>query len=214
MHKFRCCIPLSSGLCVFFITGFLVSLSCQSPNPKQLSPAFYFWQTTYNPSPTERQLLDQLQIRKLYLRFFDVDWDPATQSAVPKTVVRFARKPVGLTIVPVVFITNQTLLRSDASAIPGLAENLFRKITQISRQNGLRSPEIQLDCDWSAGSRGAVFFPAPGTKKPLQGSGFGHHPATPDQVSGTNRTATRRPGHVDVLQYGRLEARRYPQLDL
>jgi hypothetical protein len=157
MNTTRCRFKLPSGLCLICITGLLVTLSCQTPDSKQLTPAFYSWQTTYNPSDTERRLLDQLQIRKLYLRYFDVDWDPATQSAVPKAVVRFAQKPIGLTIVPVVFITNQTLLRSDASAIPGLAENLLRKINQISRQNGIRSPEIQLDCDWSAGSRERYF---------------------------------------------------------
>jgi hypothetical protein len=148
---------LPSGLYLFFITGFFITLSCQTPASKQLTPAFYYWQTTYNPSATDRRLLDQLQIRKLYLRFFDVDWDPATQSAVPRAVVRFNQKTVGLTIVPVVFITNRTLLRCAANAIPGLADNLCRKITQISRQHGIRSPEIQLDCDWSAGSRERYF---------------------------------------------------------
>ncbi|GAB3275633.1 hypothetical protein GCM10027347_49050 [Larkinella harenae] len=152
MHFFS-----SNWASTVFILLIFFPFACQSPESKQLSPAFYYWQTTYRPSRAELQLLKRLSIRKLYVRFFDVDWDSETQSAAPKAVIRFASRPTGLTIVPVVFITNQTLIRCPASAIPALAENLARKIRQISQQNGIAYEEIQLDCDWSGSSRDKYF---------------------------------------------------------
>ncbi|MGV3561403.1 hypothetical protein [Larkinella arboricola] len=146
-----------NGFISFASQFLLLFFSCEKPAPKQLTPAFYYWQTTYQPAPSDLQLLRQLHIQKLYVRYFDVDWDPATQSPLPKAVVRFAHKPAGLTVVPVVFITNQTLLRCPTSAVPALAENIFRKISQLSQQNGIIFQELQLDCDWTARSRDRYF---------------------------------------------------------
>ncbi|GAB3339070.1 hypothetical protein GCM10027299_51710 [Larkinella ripae] len=131
--------------------------SCTKPEPKQLSPAFYYWQTTYRANPSEQQLLDRLHIRKLYIRYFDVDWDEPTQSPAPKAVIRFADQPAHRAVVPVIFITNQTLIRCPESAVSPLAENLVRKIGQISARHGIRPQEIQLDCDWTARSREKYF---------------------------------------------------------
>lgn len=136
---------------------FLLLFSCEKPAPKQWTPAFYYWQTTYQPAPTDLQRLRQLHVRKLYIRYFDVDWDPATQAPSPKAVIRFAQKPAALTVVPVVFITNQTLIRCSVSQIPTLGENIVRKIAQLSQQNGIPFREIQLDCDWTARSRDRYF---------------------------------------------------------
>ena len=157
MERIGCKFAITRYLPILYSIYLLAFFSCQSPDPKQLAPAFYYWQTTYEPAPAELRLLNQLQIRKLYVRYFDVDWDSSTQSTVPKAVIRFVQKPTGLTVVPVVFITNQTLIRCPTSAIPALAENLFRKIRQISLQNNVDFQEVQLDCDWSASSRERYF---------------------------------------------------------
>jgi hypothetical protein len=157
MNQYGWKLSLNRWLSTILSSVLLFLLNCQTPDSKQLTPAFYYWQTTYQPAPSELQLLDQLQIRKLYIRFFDVDWDQLTRSVVPKAVIRFAKKPSGLTVVPVVFITNQTLIRCPTSEIPELAEKLARKINQISRQNEITYQEIQLDCDWTASTRQNYF---------------------------------------------------------
>lgn len=152
-----CSVP---GLMTWLSMLFLILLavfSCNKPEPKQLVPAFYYWKTTFQIAPSERRVLRQNRIQKLYVRYFDVDWDQATQSPVPKAVIRFAEKPTGLTVIPVIYITNQTLVRCPPSAIPALAENLVQKIRQISQQQALTYSEIQLDCDWSAASRENYF---------------------------------------------------------
>ncbi|MRS62540.1 hypothetical protein GJJ30_14655 [Larkinella terrae] len=137
--------------------AFVLLFSCQQAEPKRLVPAFYYWQTTFNPTPSERQLLDRQHVRKLYIRYFDVDWDQQTQSPIPKAVIRFTARPAGLQVIPVVFITNQTLIRCQTAAISDLADKLVRKINQISQQNGIDPSEIQLDCDWTATTRERYF---------------------------------------------------------
>ncbi|GAB4017567.1 hypothetical protein [Spirosoma koreense] len=141
---------------VALLTGLLVA--CQSPAPpKQLTPAFYHWQATYQLDPTEKALLREVKASRLYIRFFDVDWDAAGQRPVPKAVVHFREEPVGQMVVPVVFITNRTLLLMAPATIPQLARNLVDKIRQMARQQHIQLREVQLDCDWSVQSRACYF---------------------------------------------------------
>lgn len=144
----------------FFIVGWLlISLvGCQTPQaPKQFTPAFYHWKAVYDPGPAGRKLLQELKVRRLYVRLFDVDWDAQQRRPVPKSVVRFAKRPTGFSVIPVVFITNRTLLALPEAEVVTLAQNIVRKIQEIARSQHLFFPEVQLDCDWSPSSRGRYF---------------------------------------------------------
>jgi hypothetical protein len=133
-------------------------MTCSEPkSPKQLTPAFYHWKAVYKSNLTEKKVLFRLGVHHLYLRFFDVDWDAGNRQPLPKSVVRFGERPTGLTVVPVVFVTNRTLLNLPASAVPTLGRNIARKIEQIARQNKITIQEVQLDCDWSPKSRDRYF---------------------------------------------------------
>ena len=53
--------------------------------------------------------MDTLQVHKLYIKYFDVDWDEAKEEAVPLAVVQIKdRLDATLEIIPTVFITNRT----------------------------------------------------------------------------------------------------------
>ncbi|WP_128543575.1 hypothetical protein [Larkinella soli] len=131
---------------------------CRTEEKKDLSPAFYYWKTSFQLTPTDASLLADLKINKLYVRFFDVDLDPSTGKAAPKAPLRSFHPPVGPEIIPVVFLTNQTLLKTPASEVPGLARNILRKIQSYGRPAGLRFQEIQMDCDWTATTRARYFL--------------------------------------------------------
>ncbi|OIN56087.1 hypothetical protein BLX24_26615 [Arsenicibacter rosenii] len=141
------------------VSGLLL-LTCQPDRqtPKHLSPAFYFWQTTFRLSPTEQQALKSHHVSTVYVRFFDVDLDAQRQQPVPKAPIRFTGKlPAGLRIVPVVFITNQTLRQIRPAAIRQLAEHLLTRIKAIAQEQGIQPAEIQLDCDWTQSTRDRYF---------------------------------------------------------
>jgi len=152
---------LVKGIKIFVLILFIglgrLTNGCQSPPPKQLTPAFYHWKTTYKPTATELALLRQLSVRKLYIHFFDVDWSTEIGAPAPKAEVQFATRPADVALVPVVYITNQTLMRCSPAAIPALARRIVEKVRQIGQKNGLTYAELQLDCDWTLSTRETYF---------------------------------------------------------
>ena len=133
--------------------------SCFKQNEKEISRGVYFWKTTFNLSPSEINWLKETAIKKLYIRFFDVDWNPGLSSAVPVGDVAIESKNINnVDIIPVVFITNRTLLNISDSAISRLSFNIHDKICSKFRNfTNQTLKEIQLDCDWTETTRDKYF---------------------------------------------------------
>ncbi|GAB3795380.1 hypothetical protein GCM10028819_11340 [Spirosoma humi] len=146
----------------WLLVSCFLGLSCQSTERQKaessatVTPAFYHWKSTYAPTRPELDLLKTLHVQKLYLHFFDVDWEARTHRPVPKAFVRFRQKPIG-TVVPVVFITNRTLLNLSPAGLAELATHIKQAVTQISQQNKIGFGEVQFDCDWSPRTRDRYF---------------------------------------------------------
>lgn len=133
---------------------FLV-VSCQKKNNHPYT--FYYWKTNFSLHPEEKKALDNATTPYLYTRFFDVD----------KVGGKF--QPVGVItkdnnfltdkhIVPTVFITNQTLLNISQDEIQFLAESINQLIQKKITEYHIKvNNEIQIDCDWTAGTRDDYF---------------------------------------------------------
>lgn len=122
------------------------------------SRAFYYWKTQWQANAAPLQPLRDLAIARLYLRLFDVDWDPALRAAQPVAPLQVsAPLPSGLDIVPVVFVTNQVFLQTDPGDVDRLAERILHKVQAMSAAHGITPRELQLDCDWSGLSRARYF---------------------------------------------------------
>ncbi len=135
-------------------------LACQPTDngPRHdLTPAFYHWKTTFGPTSSEQRTLRRLGVETLYIRFFDVDWNPQINEAMPKATVRFDTPTAGYTVVPVVFITNRTLQNLSMTGIPILARNITNEIKQIAKKQTIMFQEVQFDCDWSETTGGRYF---------------------------------------------------------
>lgn len=133
--------------------------ACTRPGEREVRPAFYHWQTRLELSAGERALVDSLGVGRLYVKFFDVDWDAAFGEPAPLAEVQLAPGTyAGLEIVPAVFITNRTLERLPASGLEALAGNMSDKLFSLAEaDSSLHIKEVQLDCDWTAGTREAYF---------------------------------------------------------
>ena len=127
-----------------------------SPQPQPAVPAFYHWQTELQLDSVETAYLGHLQARRLYVKFFDLDWDAARQEAVPHAVLQAGGWPEGLDIVPTIFITNRTFQELPPANIGPLAEQVLVKVRELMPA-GANWPEIQLDCDWSGTTKSAYF---------------------------------------------------------
>lgn len=145
---------------VFFISAIFVFLiSCSHKNKKEITRGAYFWKTNFSLSTSELNWLKETKIQKLYVRFFDVDWNPNINKAVPVGDVTIETNKIdGVEIIPVVFITNRTLTNLPDSLIPELSNNIYKKIfAKLSLFENPATKEIQLDCDWTETTREKYF---------------------------------------------------------
>lgn len=136
----------------------ILCLGC-SQKERVITPAFYHWQTKLELSHKEQNYLDQLKVRKLYVKFFDVDWDAARKKAVPLANL-IAEKPQNdsLDIVPVVFITNRTFTHLSEKEIEELSRHIHKKINKLWDSFSTQQiREVQFDCDWSKTTKKKYF---------------------------------------------------------
>lgn len=122
--------------------------------------AVYYWRTTFSLSDVEREFLKEHDVKKIYLRFFDVDapWISVDgEDVVPEATIQFNGPiPAGIEIVPTVYIT--------VSAMQGMqleedeyAGKIYSRVNAICLHNGIAFHELQLDCDWTKSSRKHFF---------------------------------------------------------
>src|SRR5690554_1438797 len=78
--------------------------SCSSTTEK-IPLSFYYWRTTFALSETEKDYLTELEVDKLYVRYFDVALK--NNEPIPVTSVIFQEQTSGFEIVPVIYIKNE-----------------------------------------------------------------------------------------------------------
>lgn len=137
-----------------FVMAVITLTTCQK-EPSTVHPAFYHWQTDLQLDSLESSYLRGLSASRLYVKFFDVDWDAQRQEAVPLASLQVQAWPDEVAVIPTVFITNRTLQKVGATALDDLAERIWTKIQTLA--TGVVIPEIQMDCDWSESTQIAYF---------------------------------------------------------
>jgi len=127
-------------------------ISC-SEKKEKMEISFYYWRTLFELTPLEKQYLKELEVKKLYVRYFDVGL--YEQEPVPIAPVVFREQPLKLKIIPVVYIKNEVFLQKIQT--DSLAGKVSAYIKQINDKAGISTDEIQFDCDWSPESRNNYF---------------------------------------------------------
>jgi hypothetical protein len=146
---------MGAAIVLACVAGAMAGCGTRRPEPIR---AFYHWRSTYAPSDTERAILSACDVRRLYVRFFDVQWDDALDVPVPTAEIDFRARPADtIEIVPVVFVTNETVARTDTDEIAPLAGHIAREADDVARRAGIRFRELQVDCDWSDRTRDRYF---------------------------------------------------------
>jgi hypothetical protein len=133
---------------------FCFFLACCS-SKKTSNCTFYYWKTHFELSQEEKKALAELEVKKIYVKFFDIDWSAEQQAAIPLATVTFDTSKIDLqNIIPTVFITNRTFSNLAPNDIVDLAQKTSQKIANMAFQS---YSEIQLDCDWTAETQ-TLFF--------------------------------------------------------
>lgn len=125
-----------------------------SPEPvKDPAPAVYYWRTVLKLDSAERQFLSRHDIRKMYVRFFDVvlrDGRP-----MPNATLRFDDTiPAGIEVIPTIFVM-ENCLRHGIDSVAPLLVNRVLQMCETCDVTGVR--QVQIDCDWTATSQQAYF---------------------------------------------------------
>ncbi|HET6994672.1 MAG TPA: hypothetical protein VFI06_06805 [Chitinophagaceae bacterium] len=150
---------------IFFVP--LLFSSC-AEKKRQVTRSYYFWRSN-GITGSERKFLKENQVKKLYVRLMDVDWNEVygpvpVAKGYPGEVNQEVNyyDSLQMQIVPVVFITNKTFQRIDSSDVPLLAKRVVQKFLSSYKQRSwgisFQPSEIQIDCDWTESTRSRYFY--------------------------------------------------------
>lgn len=141
---------------VFLLAAVLLPTAAGCARAPATRRAFYYWRTVFALTAGEKAVLRDHGIGRLYLRFFDVTWDAASNRALPAGRLAWRdAAPPGIEIVPVVFLRNEVFgLEPDPA---GLAGRVWKLAGSLAAGAGVSFRELQVDCDWTDGTRAAFF---------------------------------------------------------
>lgn len=141
------------ALKILFILLVMVSCGRKKSHPY----TFYYWKTHLKLDQNEKKALDKASVPFLYTRFFDIDKSAGKFQPVA-VITKDQSFRTEKKIVPTVFITNQSMYRISAEEIRFLAKSVHDLVQKKANDYKLNiSNEIQIDCDWTAGTRDDYF---------------------------------------------------------
>lgn len=166
-----CCYSISV-ICLLILMS-----SCRHQPPRSVERGFYYWKSKLQLGNSELNNLQQLKAKQLYVKFFDVTL--ASDGNGPVPVARLTADSLSLAqlrkqtieIIPVVFITNESLIENDSTALQQLAQNIATLLSNISKQlQQEQYSELQIDCDWTQQTKAGYFFLLHEVRKQMQQS--------------------------------------------
>ncbi|MBB6499259.1 hypothetical protein [Pedobacter cryoconitis] len=143
--------------------GFIICclvLSCVVGCKKKKSTArtaFYYWKTTFTLDKTQSSLLKAAADNRLYLRFFDVAWNDTRKEVLPVGIITLKQNVREFRITPVIYITNKIFENLAVDQVTPLAQKVNQLVNDIAGQNHIPYQSIQIDCDWTIGTKNRYF---------------------------------------------------------
>ena len=158
----------------------LVGSSCKEQEQKHIATrGFYYWKTRLQFSDKEAQALRQLQIKNLYIKFFDVGFNNSNKEVHPIGKIQMSAAAVqtlnqlSVSVIPVIFITNETLLNLQPEQMEPLATRILQLLNEMQVKNRLPVfTEFQIDCDWTQSSKVNYFQLLQSIKKKMYAFNF------------------------------------------
>lgn len=146
MYSFKLKSVLIPAIILLFLMG------C---NKKKLTSSFYHWEQTLNLHADENRLLRDLNVNELYVRIFDLDYkDKSKLPAFLSNIHVKSSLPEKTSIIPCIFITNRSFKNIDFVMVDSLAHRTAVQINYIENKQDITfADEIQIDCDWTPGTR-------------------------------------------------------------
>lgn len=136
--------------------------SCTNNKIEHVEKAIYYWKSDgWNFSRAEDSILKLQGIKKVYVKFFEVDHsDIMGNFPISKTNLNMYTED-SLDIVPTVYLKNSIFLNSNKASLDTLADNvnfLIAKFMKDKFRQMANPAEYQMDCDWTLKSKDNYFY--------------------------------------------------------
>ena len=105
---------------ILFLATLVNLFSCnEQRQERKIERSFYYWRSVLRLDHFEEQQLQQLNVKTLYVKFFDVDWDEAGRKPLAVALLQNPgyTLPADILIIPTVFISNECIQQLDSSQI-------------------------------------------------------------------------------------------------
>ena len=143
---------------IFMIVLAISITSCKNETPNgQSSNSVYFWKSWVNLSDAENRFLVDNNVKRVYLRFFDIRNNFQVGPVPDAEVGTYMRDfPSETEIVPCVFITLEAIEGMNGRE-KEFARKIYDRIDAKCKNGEIKFNEIQLDCDWTESTRDTFF---------------------------------------------------------
>ena len=127
---------------IIYILLFVVLNGASCENDHEVIRSFCYWKTDLNFQKEDDSLVKELDVKHLYVRFFDVDWNPYAKEPLPvATIGNVSLNQSNPEITPSIFITNEVVLQSNKKQLDSLAVRIAQRVNQI----GIKMNETKAD---------------------------------------------------------------------
>ena len=136
---------------------------CQKENKAvHVERAFYYWKSNNLGYAAEAKLASD-SIKKLYVKFFEVDYSEAMGNYPHDKLSNYGNffdHETAIEVVPTVFIKNEIFKYNSEPDLDKLADNI---VFLINKRGGSSfgknfGKEIQIDCDWTKSTKEKYFY--------------------------------------------------------
>ncbi len=117
---------------IIFILLFVVLNGATCAKEHEIVRSFCYWKTDLNFENQDDSLFKDLKVQHLYVRFFDVDWNPYAKEPLPVATIRnTSLNESNPEITPSIFITNEVVLQANKKQLDSLAVRIAKRVEQI-----------------------------------------------------------------------------------
>ena len=113
---------------------FVVLVSGRGVKPEVIR-SFCYWKTSHEASQADDSLANSMKVGHLYVRFFDVDWNPYASEPQPVATIHSVNWDVEqLEITPSIFVTNEVVLLASKKQLDSLAERIKNRVIKVQEE--------------------------------------------------------------------------------
>jgi len=154
---------------ILFYALILITLFACTPNKAEhVERAFYYWKNDeWQPTNKEDSLVRTLGIKKLYVKFFEVERNEVMGNIpTAKTQLHLYNAYDSITMVPTIYLRNEVFKKISNKGLDSLAGNVSFLINKYCTDNGyyrglnrvVNVSEYQMDCDWTPSTKDNYFY--------------------------------------------------------